>query len=43
MYFTSIIELLSWPVIIVISYFAVRWVLKKYEANMEKRQKDNGE
>ncbi len=43
MYLTSIIELLSWPVIIAISYFAVRWVLKKYETSLEKRQKDNGE
>ncbi len=37
MYFSSIIELLSWPAIILISYFAIRWVIKKYEENIEPR------
>jgi uncharacterized membrane protein YjfL (UPF0719 family) len=40
MYITSVIELLSWPAIIVLSYFAIRWVLKKYEENIEKQHKD---
>jgi hypothetical protein len=36
MYISSILMLLSWPVIILICWFAVRYVLKLYE----KRQKN---
>ncbi len=43
MYLSSIIELLSWPAIIAISYFAVRWVLRKYENSNESRQQDASE
>ena len=35
MYTTSILLLLSWPVLIIISYQAVKLVLKKYESKLE--------
>ena len=31
MYIKEIISLLLWPVFIVITYFLVRWALKKFE------------
>jgi hypothetical protein len=31
MHIPSIITLLSWPVIIAISYFIIRWAVKIYE------------
>jgi hypothetical protein len=31
--------MLSWPVLIVISYQAVKWAVKKYEARLEEEEK----
>ncbi|ALO15449.1 hypothetical protein L21SP5_01808 [Salinivirga cyanobacteriivorans] len=31
---TEILWLLSWPVLIVVSYFAVIWALKKFDAKL---------
>ena len=30
---TQIIWLLSWPLLIALSYFTINWALKKYETN----------
>ena len=38
MYQDAIIEMLTWPVLIIISYAAIRFVLKKYESKMESQQ-----
>ncbi len=39
MYTNAIIEMLTWPVLIIISYAAIRFVLKKYEKEIEKLEK----
>jgi hypothetical protein len=31
MYIVSVINLLSWPLMVVVSYFIIRWVIKAYE------------
>jgi hypothetical protein len=31
MVITSILTLLSWPVVIVVSYFLIRWAVNRYE------------
>ncbi|WP_262509487.1 hypothetical protein [Tangfeifania diversioriginum] len=38
MYTTPILWMLSWPVIIVISYYAVKWAVKKYGAKLENEE-----
>lgn len=38
MYTTPILWMLSWPVLIVISYQAVKWAVKKYEARLEEKE-----
>lgn len=35
MYTTSIILMLSWPVLLIISYQAIKLVVKKYENKLE--------
>ena len=35
MYTNAIIEMLTWPVLIILSYAVIRFVLKKYEQNIE--------
>ncbi|WP_372949225.1 hypothetical protein [Mariniphaga sp.] len=35
MYTTPILWMLSWPVVILVSYYAVKWAAKKYEAKLE--------
>ena len=43
MYTSSILMLISWPVIIVLAYFAVRFALNLYERKVsEKAQKAEG-
>jgi hypothetical protein len=39
MYLASILMLLSWPAMIVVSYFIIRWVLIRYE----KKKRASGE
>ena len=43
MYTHSIIMLLSWPVIILISWFVIRYVLALYEKRQAKRQEQSGQ
>jgi len=31
MYTTSIIHLITWPILVVIAYFIIAYVIKKYE------------
>ena len=31
MYTASILTLLGWPVVILVSYFIIRWVVNRYE------------
>ncbi len=38
MYQDAIIEMITWPVLIIISYAVIRFVLKKYESKMESQQ-----
>lgn len=40
MYTTPILWMLSWPVVIVISYYAVKWAVKKYESKLEKEENE---
>ena len=35
MYTTPLLWMLSWPVLIVISYYLVKWVVKKYESKTD--------
>lgn len=35
MYTTPILWMLSWPVLIIVSYYAVKWGIKKFEAKLE--------
>jgi hypothetical protein len=35
MYTIPILWLLSWPVLIIISYYLVKWTIKKYEKQNE--------
>lgn len=37
MYTTPILWMLSWPVLIIISYQAVKWAVKKYETRLEEQ------
>jgi len=36
MYTSAIIQMLTWPVLIIISYQVIKFVLKKYESKIEK-------
>jgi len=38
MYTSSILWMLSWPVVIIISYQVVKLVVKKYEARLEQQE-----
>lgn len=40
MYTTPILWMLSWPVVIVVSYYAVKWAVKKYESKLETEEKE---
>lgn len=40
MYWTSIIYLISWPVLVLLSYFLVKWVIKKYTPVLEKIEEE---
>jgi len=31
MYLASILNLLSWPILILVSYFIIRWAVARYE------------
>lgn len=31
--FTQILWLLSWPLLIAVSFYAIKWMLKKFERN----------
>lgn len=35
MYIVPILWMLSWPLLIIISFFAVMWAVKKFEAKLE--------
>lgn len=35
MYIASIINLLSWPLMIAVSYFIIRYIIKVYEKRQE--------
>jgi len=35
MYTIPLLWMLSWPVLIVVSYYLVRWAVKKYEDKLE--------
>ncbi len=37
MYTDAIIEMLSWPILIIVSYQVIRIVLKKYESKLEEK------
>ncbi len=41
MYWTSIIYLISWPALVLVSYFLVKWVIKKYTPFLEKIEEEN--
>jgi hypothetical protein len=43
MYTHSIIMLLSWPVIILISWYVIRYVLTLYEKKEAKKQEETGQ
>jgi hypothetical protein len=32
---TQIIWLLTWPLLIGVSYYAIKWMLKKFEKNLD--------
>lgn len=34
---TQIIWLLTWPLVIAISFFAIKWMLKRFENNMNEK------
>lgn len=34
-YFIQVLWLLSWPILIFISYLAVRWAVKRFEKELE--------
>ena len=38
MYTTPILWMISWPVVIIISYYAIKWAVKKYEAKLESEE-----
>ncbi len=39
MYLKSILMLLSWPVIILLCWFAIRYALKLYQAKIQNNEK----
>jgi len=41
MYTIPILWILSWPVVILVSYFAVKWAVKKYEAKLEAEERED--
>jgi len=41
MYTTPILWMLSWPVLIVVSYQLVKLAVKKYESKLEAQEKDS--
>ena len=43
MYTESILFLLSWPVLILISWFVIRYVVDRYEKKEAKKQKQSGQ
>jgi flagellar biosynthesis/type III secretory pathway M-ring protein FliF/YscJ len=43
MYTHSILLLLSWPVIILISWFVIRYVITRYEKKQAKKQEQSGQ
>lgn len=38
MYWTAIISFLTWPLLIAIVWFLVRFILKKYQHSLEKME-----
>jgi len=38
MYIGEILMYLTWPLLIAISYFAVRWMLRRFEINLQKEE-----
>jgi hypothetical protein len=38
MYLTEILWLLTWPVLIAVSYFTIRFALKKFESNLPEKE-----
>ena len=36
MYTIPILWMLSWPFLIIVSYYLVKWIIKKYEKKPEK-------
>ena len=38
-YFIQVLWILSWPLLIFISYKAIRWVLQSYEKKFEEEDK----
>jgi hypothetical protein len=41
MYTIPVLWMLSWPVLILISYLLVKWAVKKYEAKLEDEEEQN--
>lgn len=35
MYTNEIIQMLTWPILIILSYQLIKWVIKKYEGKFE--------
>ena len=40
MYTTSILWMLSWPVVIIVSYQVIKLVVKKYEPQLEEEERE---
>jgi len=40
MYTIPILWMISWPLVIIISYYTVKWAVKKYEAKLEAEEKE---
>lgn len=40
MYTTEIIQILTWPALIVISYQVIKYVLTKFESKLEAEEKE---
>jgi hypothetical protein len=38
MYITEILLLLSWPALIVVAYYIIRFALKKFESNLPEKE-----
>lgn len=38
MYIREILLYLTWPAVVIISYFAVRWALNKFEKNLSENK-----